>query len=178
MGRKGHAISVRRRPNSPSQGILAVGSCTFRCALGRSGISAFKREGDGATPLASMRPIRILFRRDRRPSGIGPARLPAAVIRQDFGWCDAPQSPSYNRLVRLPFAASHEKMLRDDRLYDVCVVLDWNFLPRKRGGGSAIFLHVARPGFEPTEGCIAVAPGTMARLLPLLSRQTRIIVRR
>jgi L,D-peptidoglycan transpeptidase YkuD (ErfK/YbiS/YcfS/YnhG family) len=62
-------------------------------------------------------------------------------IRADMGWCDAPADANYNRRVRLPFRAKHEKMLRDDRLYDVCIVLDWNIRPRRRNGGSAIYMH-------------------------------------
>ena len=123
-----------------------------------------------------MHPVRIYFRPDRRRAGIGPVQLPAAPIRADLGWCDAPDDANYNRPVRLPFSPSHETMLREDRLYDVCVVLDWNIRPRRRGGGSAIFLHIARPGMKPTEGCIAVSPRTMARLLPLLTRHARIVV--
>jgi len=124
-----------------------------------------------------MGPLRIYFRHDRRRSGIGPVRLPASPIPPNLGWCDAPENANYNRPVRLPFAASHEKMKRNDRLYDVCVVLDWNIKPRKRGAGSAIFLHISHPDMKPTEGCIAVPPRTMARLLPRLSAKTRISVR-
>lgn len=173
---------VRPRPGRPGQGIIRVGGLVLPCVLGRSGISAFKREGDGATPLAAMRPLKVYFRRDRRAGGIGPVRLPTVPIGADLGWCDAPGDANYNRPVRLPYRASHERMLREDRLYDVCVVLDWNAVPRRQGAGSAIFLHVARPstgsGSAPTEGCIAVSPRVMARLLPLLSPRTRIVVSR
>ncbi|WEX09847.1 L,D-transpeptidase family protein [Chelativorans sp. AA-79] len=173
---KAPVLKVSTRPGDRSRGLLAIGGLVFACALGRSGVSAFKREGDGATPLATMRPQRIYFRPDRRSGGIGPARLPVLPIRPDLGWCDAPCNANYNRPVRLPIAASHERMLRQDRLYDVCVVLDWNIRPRKRGAGSAIFLHIAREGMMPTEGCIAVSPRDMARLLRFLSRRTRIAV--
>lgn len=171
-------ITIRARPGSGTQGLMSVNGLVFPCALGRGGITAFKREGDGATPLACMRPLRVFYRADRRKAGIGPVRLCASSIRPDLGWCDAPDNANYNRPVRLPFAASHEKMLREDRLYDVCVVLDWNIGSRGRGRGSAIFLHIAKPGMRPTEGCIAVTPPAMARILPLLSKQTQITVLR
>lgn len=171
-------VVVRQRPGNITQGLVSIGGTAFPCALGRAGISTRKREGDGTTPHASMHPYMVFFRADRRRSGIGPLRLPAIPIRAHLGWCDAPLDARYNRPVRLPFAASHEAMFREDRLYDVCIVLDWNIRPRTRGRGSAIFLHLARPGMKPTEGCIAVSPRTMARLLPLLSRKTRIIVTR
>jgi L,D-peptidoglycan transpeptidase YkuD (ErfK/YbiS/YcfS/YnhG family) len=152
-----------------------------------------KREGDGATPIAGMRIVQGWYRADRQLRPNSGLRLRAITARD--GWCDAPENPNYNRPVRLPFRAGHEMMMRDDRLYDVCLVLDWNLergqakwkpvrrpdprpkrkiLPRgrKRYGGSAIFLHVARPGFPPTEGCIAVAPAAMRWLLPRIGPET------
>lgn len=175
---KGAVFTVRPRPGSPGEGLITLNGVVYPCALGRGGIESRKREGDGATPLASMRPLRVYYRSDRCKSGLGPVRLPAFPIRPDLGWCDAPDNANYNRPVRLPFAAGHEAMLREDRLYDVCVVLDWNITSRGRNLGSAIFLHIAKPGFSPTEGCIAVSPTIMRRLLPALSTQARIIVSR
>jgi L,D-peptidoglycan transpeptidase YkuD (ErfK/YbiS/YcfS/YnhG family) len=167
-------INVRSRPGKRTEGLLNVEGAVFRCALGKAGISAFKREGDGATPLGRLHLLGGYIRPGRHPS-----RRSGLVLkpsRADMGWCDAPTDANYNRPVRLPFRASHEKMLRGDRLYDVCIVLGWNVRPRRRNGGSAIFLHLARPGFLPTEGCIAVERRTMLRLLPLLSRGTVINV--
>lgn len=146
------------------------------CALGRSGISAFKREGDGATPLARMRLLSGFFRPDAAMPRHGALALTA--IRPRDGWCDAAGDPNYNRPVRLPFASGHERMWRADRLYDAVVVLDWNIRPRTRNRGSAIFLHVARPGFAPTEGCVAVSPAAMRWLLPRLSARTVLSVSR
>jgi L,D-peptidoglycan transpeptidase YkuD (ErfK/YbiS/YcfS/YnhG family) len=161
----------------PTQGILHIGSAVFPCALGRGGISADKREGDGATPLARMRLLEGYFRGDhgRRP---GRTLLPMRAIRADFGWCDVPGDRNYNRPVKMPYAASHETMRRCDNLYDFCIVLDWNIRPRRPARGSAIFFHLARPGFSPTEGCVAVTRAVMLRLLPHLSRQTVLEVRR
>ncbi len=87
-------------------------------------------------------------------------------------WCDAVGNPNYNRPVRAPFKPSHEKLRRDDELYDICIVLDWNLTARKRRCGSAIFFHLARPGYMPTEGCVAIAPHDMRRLLPFLGKDT------
>jgi len=163
-------INVRSRPGNRAEGLLNVEGVVFRCALGRAGISAFKREGDGATPLGPLRLLVGYIRPERHP--MRRSGLVLTPIRADMGWCDAPADANYNRPVRLPFRAGHEKMLRGDRLYDVCIVLDWNIRPRRRNGGSAIFMHLARPGFRPTEGCIAVERRTMMRLLPHLSRAT------
>ena len=167
-------LTVRPRPGVATQGLMNVGDgVVFACALGRGGISALKREGDGATPLAAMRLLYgyVRDRRFERRSG-----LPLERITADLGWCEVPEDRNYNRPVRLPYGASHETMLRQDELYDACVVLDWNIRPRRRGSGSAIFFHLARPGFQPTAGCVAVSRAAMSRLLPLLSRRTIISV--
>jgi L,D-peptidoglycan transpeptidase YkuD (ErfK/YbiS/YcfS/YnhG family) len=145
------------------------------CALGRGGISANKREGDGATPLGRLRLVcgyvvgRCFARR---------SRLRLARSRPDLGWCEVPEDRNYNRPVRLPYGASHETMLRTDGLYDAVIVLDWNIRPRRRGRGSAIFFHLARPGLTPTQGCVAIAAPAMARLLPFLSSATVLTVSR
>ena len=143
-------LTVRARPGNKSQGLLKAGPAVFRCALGRGGISAAKREGDGATPLAAMRLLSGYHRGRRFPPRA--TRLPMAPIGPDLGWCEVPDDRNYNRPVKIPYGASHERMLRDDRLYDACLVLDWNIAPRRRGRGSAIFFHLARPGFTPTQG--------------------------
>lgn len=170
------AIVVRPRPGAPTQGLLEAGGQVFRCALGGSGIRALKREGDGATPLGRMRLVSGYYRHGRLASLR--SGLTLSRIRPDDGWCDAPGDASYNRPVRLPFRAGHERMMRADRLYDCCIVLDYNLRPRRRGMGSAIFFHIAHADFRPTQGCVAVPPHTMARLLPRLSARTVMIVTR
>ncbi|MGY2992588.1 L,D-peptidoglycan transpeptidase YkuD (ErfK/YbiS/YcfS/YnhG family) [Mesorhizobium sp. URHB0026] len=171
LAKRLRVLTVRARPGHPSQGLLQAGKTVFACALGRGGISAGKREGDGATPLASMRILAGYFREDQFAAGRR-TRLAMAPIGPHLGWCEVPDDRNYNRPVKIPYGASHERMRRDDRLYDACLVLDWNIAPRRRGRGSAIFFHLARPGFTPTEGCVAVTARTMARLLPLLSDRT------
>jgi L,D-peptidoglycan transpeptidase YkuD (ErfK/YbiS/YcfS/YnhG family) len=163
-------LSVRASPRDPCKGLLTAGNLVIACALGRGGISANKREGDGATPLASMRILSGYFRRGH----FSPrhARLTMTPIGPKLGWCEVPADRNYNRPVKLPYAASHEHMQRQDRLYDACLVLDWNISPRKRGRGSAIFFHLARPDLTPTQGCVAITAKDMARLLPHLSRHT------
>lgn len=164
-------LVVRAKPGNQSKGYLQAGGLVFPCALGKGGITANKREGDGATPLAAMRLIKGYFRTDKFSQGRR-TRLSMVPIGADLGWCEVPEDRNYNRPVRIPYGASHERMRREDRLYDACLVLDWNITPRRRGRGSAIFFHLARPGFTPTLGCVAVTSRTMARLLPLLSNKT------
>jgi len=147
---------------------LRAGGLALRCAIGRGGISFRKREGDGATPAGRLRLLDLRVRRDRTlPPATG---VPLQIIRRGDGWCDAPDDGRYNRPVRLPASASHERMWREDRLYDVVGVLDWNVRPRASNRGSAIFLHLARPGYEPTEGCIALARDDLRRLFAAVPR--------
>jgi len=138
----------------------------FRCALGRAGIvpAEAKREGDGATPAAVLPLRRLLFRADRLPRPT--AAVPVEPIAPDDGWCDDPGDPAYNRMVRLPHPARHERLWREDGLYDLVGVLGWNDAPTVPGRGSAIFLHVASPGLGPTEGCIALALPDLLAVLP------------
>jgi L,D-peptidoglycan transpeptidase YkuD (ErfK/YbiS/YcfS/YnhG family) len=168
-------LTVRARPGVPTQGLLNAGGVVFPCALGRSGITAAKREGDGATPLGAMR-LLLGYIRERRFDRR--SQLPLQPIVPTLGWCEVPDDRNYNRPVAIPYAASHERMLRSDNLYDACIVLDWNIRPRRRGRGSAIFFHLAQRGFTPTQGCVAVTGTVMARLLPRLSRRTVLIVKR
>lgn len=169
------AITVRPSPSDPHQAILTIGGLTMRAALGRSGIGTFKREGDGLTPRHPLKLLYGFWRADRvaRPA----TRLPMHSLSPRMIWCDAPQHPAYNRLSRLPMAASHESMCRGDHLYDLCVVLDWNVTQRQRGAGSAIFMHLAREGYKPTEGCIALAERDLRRLLAVAHKGATIHVK-
>lgn len=168
-------IDVRPSPSNPRQGVLRAGPLSLRVALGKGGVGPLKREGDGRTPLASMQVISGFWRADRGARPV--TALPMIPARKGMIWCDAPGHPVYNRPSRLPLNASHETICRDDHLYDICIVLDWNIRERKRGCGSAIFMHLARPGYTPTEGCIALQERDMRRLLRVVSTKTRIRLR-
>ena len=159
-------LTVRPLPGHPSRGTLTLGSLTVPCALGKGGLTLRKREGDGATPVGRFAVLDVFYRPDRgrRPE----TALPVTALSPDDGWCDDPRHPRYNAPVRLPFAAGHEKMWRQDGVYDIVVVLDYNLSPAVKGKGSAIFFHLARPGYTPTEGCVAVAEPHMRRLLKAL----------
>jgi L,D-peptidoglycan transpeptidase YkuD (ErfK/YbiS/YcfS/YnhG family) len=134
-----------------------------RCALGLNGVREDKREGDGATP-AGCFPLREVYVRADRLAAPSTG-LPASPISPDLGWCDDPADAAYNRPVRLPYAARHERLWRDDEVYDLLIVIGYNDNPVEPGRGSAIFLHVARPDFAPTEGCIAMRLADLSDLL-------------
>lgn len=154
---------------------LSFGAISLPCRIGRSGITHLKREGDGATPAAVMRPVRGFWRADKRlPPASG---VPMRPIRKGDGWCEVPGDRNYNRLVKKPYAASHEEMMREDHLYDIVLELDWNHCPRRQGRGSAIFFHLTRAEQGPTAGCIAVDRRHVDFLMARLSRHTRFVVR-
>lgn len=135
------------------------------CALGREGVcaAAKKREGDGRTP-AGLWPVRaVWWRPDRSPAP--ETALPTRPITPHDGWCDDPADPAYNRPVRLPYPSSAERLWREDGVYDLVVELGYNDDPVVPGAGSAIFLHLVRPGFLPTEGCVALAEADLRAFL-------------
>jgi len=167
-------LRLSRAPGRRNAGLLRAGDWRLPCVLGRGGISHFKREGDGATPAARLHPRAVLYRADRFPRPF--TALPLTAITPNDGWCDDPADRNYNRPVSLPYPGRHERLWREDHLYDLLVVLDWNLEPAIKGRGSAIFLHLANPGGAPTEGCIAVAPSAMHRLLRIMTRRTLIAI--
>jgi L,D-peptidoglycan transpeptidase YkuD (ErfK/YbiS/YcfS/YnhG family) len=169
-------ITVRPAPGKRSQGRLILAHGTRPVALGRSGLGALKREGDGGTPLGRFTIRRVLYRADRvpRPS----TKLPLRAIRDNDGWCDDAADRNYNRLIKLPTRRSAEGLKRADHLYDLVLVLGYNDLPRVRGRGSAIFMHLARPGHSPTEGCIALTQRDLLALLAEARPGSAIVVMR
>lgn len=155
-------------------GRLTCGNLVLRCALGRSGIRSQKREGDGATPRGVFGLERAYWRRD----ALGRPRtgLALAIIRPEHGWCDAANDRNYNCPIVHPYPASAEHLWRTDRLYDVVVVVGYNRRPRRRGAGSAIFMHVAAKGLRPTEGCVALARSDLLKVLARIGPRTRIAI--
>jgi len=154
--------------------VLSWKGSNFQCALGRGGISANKREGDGATPVGTFPLRRIMYRPDR----LSPpnCRLPLREINQNDGWCDAPEDAAYNRLISLPYAANHEVLWRQDHVYDVIVELGYNDFPPRPGLGSAIFMHVAQSDYSLTEGCVALALPNLLSILGDCDVETRLCV--
>lgn len=143
-------------------------------ALGRAGIRANKREGDGGTPRGRFRLVRLWWRADRAPRPR--TLLPARRIGPHDGWCEDPADRRYNRPVKVPKESNADRLWREDRLYDFVIELDHNTRPRITGRGSAVFVHVARENFGPTAGCVALAPGPLRRLLARFGPRTRIAI--
>ena len=163
---------VRPAPMKISRAIVQLGHLTFPAAIGRNGRTILKREGDGKSPISVTRLLHGFYRGDRMSATA--TALPMQRTSKSMLWCDEPRNPNYNRLVQAPFTPSHEEMMRKDSLYDICLVLDWNITSRSRNRGSAIFMHLIRPGYEPTAGCVALHPRDIRRILPHLRKGTKI----
>jgi L,D-peptidoglycan transpeptidase YkuD (ErfK/YbiS/YcfS/YnhG family) len=165
-------LRVKARPGDPTRGWLTVAGRHLPVALGRGGIKANKREGDGATPRGRFRLVRLWWRPDRMPRPA--SRLPIRAITPLDGWSEDPADRRYNRPIRVPPGAPGDRLWRDDHLYDLIIEIDHNTRPRVAGRGSAVFLHVAREGFRPTAGCVAFTAAALRRLLAVLGPDTRV----
>ena len=117
------------------EGLARIAGQSFRCSLGSGGVRRDKREGDGATPAGEF-PLRQAFYRPDRLAAPPATGLPRRPLRPDDGWCDDPASSSYNQPVKLPFPASHERLWREDGLYDLVVVVGYNDDPPARAGAA------------------------------------------
>jgi L,D-peptidoglycan transpeptidase YkuD (ErfK/YbiS/YcfS/YnhG family) len=167
-------LFVRAKPADRRRGWLIAGPLALPVALGRSGIKANKREGDGGTPRGRFRLRRLWWRADRlaRPSTL----LPVRPIRRSDAWCEEPRDPRYNRPIRLDPDRAGDRLWRTDNLYDLVIEIDHNTRPRVAGRGSAVFVHVARPKFAPTAGCVALDRAVLRRLARRLTPRTTIVV--
>jgi L,D-peptidoglycan transpeptidase YkuD (ErfK/YbiS/YcfS/YnhG family) len=167
-------VHVRAAPGDPRRGWLTAGGWSVPVALGRGGILANKREGDGGTPLGTFYPVRLWWRADRhrRPRTL----LPTRAIRLEDAWCEDPGDRHYNRPIRLEPGQNGDRLTREDVLYDYIIEIDHNRMPRTAGRGSAVFLHLARTHFGPTAGCVAMTEASMLRLLRRMNSHTKIII--
>jgi L,D-peptidoglycan transpeptidase YkuD (ErfK/YbiS/YcfS/YnhG family) len=168
------SIHVRAAAGNPCRGWLVAGPHAIPVALGRGGIIANKREGDGGTPRGIFRPKRLWWRADRHPRPR--TFLPVRAISADDAWCEDPTSRHYNQPLKLGRASSGDRLRRDDHLYDFIIEIDHNASPRIAGRGSAVFLHLARPNFSPTAGCVSMTKSAMLHLLRQIGPQTKIII--
>jgi L,D-peptidoglycan transpeptidase YkuD (ErfK/YbiS/YcfS/YnhG family) len=145
-----------------------------RAAVGKGGIRIEKKEGDGAAPAGSFPLLSAMYRPDRvKPPVTG---LPLTALVRAHAWVDDPLDINYNKLVELPYPAHVEKLWRTDAIYDLLVVIGYNINPTVPGAGSAIFLHIARPSFSPTVGCVAIEHHFLSILIGLLGPGSMITI--
>jgi L,D-peptidoglycan transpeptidase YkuD (ErfK/YbiS/YcfS/YnhG family) len=159
-------IMIRARGGNSRQGWLTAPGLTIPVALGRGGILANKREGDGGTPRGMFHPRELWWRADRFPRPR--TFLATRAITANDAWCEDPNDRHYNRPVRVAPNHGGDRLKRDDHLYD--------FRPRVAGRGSAVFLHLARDNFGPTAGCVSMTRSAMLHLLRRLGPRTRIVI--
>src|SRR5215510_11533985 len=169
-------LEVRAKPGSRTRGVLLAGRIAIPVVLGRTGIRANKREGDGATPRGRFRLRQLWWRADRNPRPR--TFLPTRRIDPHIAWCEDASDRRYNRPFRRSANEPGDRLWRDDRLYDFIIEIDHNTRPRIAGRGSAVFIHVARPNRRPTAGCVALATPDLRRLLKSLGPRTRIAIDR
>jgi L,D-peptidoglycan transpeptidase YkuD (ErfK/YbiS/YcfS/YnhG family) len=167
-------IRIRATAGYSRRGWLCAGRAAIPVALGRGGILANKREGDGGTPRGIFHPRRLWWRADRHPRPR--THLPVRAIRPEDAWCEDPADRHYNRPIRLGSNAPGDRLTRKDHLYDFIVEIDHNTRPRIAGRGSAVFLHLARENFAPTAGCVSMTRSAMLQLLRRLGPQTKIVI--
>jgi L,D-peptidoglycan transpeptidase YkuD (ErfK/YbiS/YcfS/YnhG family) len=174
--RSGPLVAIRVKPaaGDPRRGWLTAGPLTIPVALGRGGILANKREGDGGTPRGCFRPRQLWWRRDRHSRPL--TFLPARAITSADAWCEDPSDRRYNQRVRLGSEQGGDRLKRTDHLYDFIIEIDHNTRPRIAGRGSAVFLHLARDNFGPTAGCVSMTKSAILQLLRRLGPRTRIII--
>jgi L,D-peptidoglycan transpeptidase YkuD (ErfK/YbiS/YcfS/YnhG family) len=144
----------------------------YKCALGKSGIKKYKKEGDGSTPAGIYKFSKVYYRKDRIKKI--QCSLKKIIIKKNMIWCDDIKSSYYNQQIYLPSSFSHEKLYRKENIYDIIIVINYNMNPIIKNKGSAIFLHVAKKNYNKTEGCIAVKKNELLKILNNLKRNTKI----
>jgi L,D-peptidoglycan transpeptidase YkuD (ErfK/YbiS/YcfS/YnhG family) len=153
-------------------GYLKYRDFKFKCALGKSGIGKKKIEGDNITPKGVFRIVKIYYRKDRLKELS--SKFTPIEITKSMGWCDDPNSKNYNQLINLPSKYSHEKLFKKNNIYDLIIVLNYNMKPIFKNKGSAIFIHVAKNNYQPTQGCIALKKNDLLKLLSKISKNIKI----
>ena len=151
-------------------GYLKYKNFKFRCALGKNGIKKKIKEGDNITPKGKFKLTKIYYRQDKIKKI--KCSITKIKIKKNMGWCDDPKSNFYNQQIKLPSKFSHEKLYRNDRIYDLLVVVNYNTKPIIKNKGSAIFLHIAKKNYEKTKGCVALKKKHLIQLLAVIRKNT------
>jgi L,D-peptidoglycan transpeptidase YkuD (ErfK/YbiS/YcfS/YnhG family) len=153
-------------------GYLQYKNLKFRCALGKAGIKKKEKEGDNVTPKGIFKITSMYYRPDRIKNII--TAIKKIKIKKNIGWCDDPDSHFYNQQISLPTKFNHEKLYRNDNLYDLVLVLNYNTNPIIKNKGSAIFIHIAKKNYKKTKGCIALKKKHLIELISKIKKNTQI----
>jgi len=155
-------------------GYLKYKNFKYRCALGKAGVNKKIKEGDNVTPKGIFKITKIYYRADKIK--VIKTNIKKIRITKNMGWCDDPASQFYNRQIKLPSKFSHEKLYRNDDLYDLVAILNYNTDPVIKNKGSAIFMHIAKSSYKKTEGCIALKKDDLIKILMQIKKNTKISV--
>ena len=153
-------------------GYLQYKNLKFRCALGKAGIKKKEKEGDNVTPKGIFKITSMYYRPDKIKNII--TAVKKIKIKKNIGWCDDPNSHFYNQQISLPNKFGHEKLYRNDSLYDLILVLNYNVNPIIKNKGSAIFIHIAKKNYKKTKGCIALKKKHLIELISKIKKNTKI----
>ena len=151
---------------------LTFNNYKAKCAIGKRGIGLKRKEGDLITPKGKHKIKYILYRKDRVKNI--QSKIKKVIIKKNMGWCDDPKSKNYNKLVKLPYAYSYEKLYKKENTYDIILVLNYNMNPVIKNKGSAIFIHVAKKNYKKTEGCIALKKSHLLKIIKVIKKNTTI----
>ena len=146
----------------------------LKCSVGKSGIRSQKKEGDFATPKGKFKLGLLYYRKDRIK--LPKCKIIKKIIKKNTGWCDDSKSRKYNREISFPFKYRAEKLYRKDKIYDLLIVIKYNYKPTIKKKGSAIFLHLADKKYKPTKGCVAIAKKDFMKILPFINKKTKISI--
>jgi L,D-peptidoglycan transpeptidase YkuD (ErfK/YbiS/YcfS/YnhG family) len=153
-------------------GYLKYKNFRFKCALGKNGIKKKIKEGDDITPKGTFKIKAVYYRKDKIKKIL--TSIKTRKIKKNMGWCDDPNSSSYNKQIKLPSKYSHEKLYRKDDLYDLVLVLNYNANPVIKNKGSAIFLHIAKDSYKKTKGCITLKKNHLIQLISKIKKNVKI----
>jgi len=153
-------------------GYLKYKNFKYRCALGKGGVNKKIKEGDGITPKGVFKITKIYYRADKIK--IIKTNIKKIKITKNMGWCDDPVSRFYNRQIKLPSKFSYEKLYRNDDLYDLIAVINYNTNPIIKNKGSAIFMHISKNSYKKTQGCIALKKKDLIKILTEIKKNTKI----
>ena len=121
--------------------ILCFGDYKIKCSIGKRGLTKKKVEGDHKTPMGCFNFSLLLYRSDRIKNFH--TKIKKMRIKKSFGWCDDSKSDFYNKLIFFPFNQSAEKLYKEENIYDLILVINYNSKPIFKNKGSAIFLHLS-----------------------------------
>lgn len=147
----------------------------IKCSIGKSGTTSKKIEGDLSTPRGTYKLGKIYFRKDR--ISLPKCKLSTKVIKKNMGWSDDIFSKKYNQEISNRSKFKSEKLYRKDNLYNIFINIKYNSNPVVKKKGSAIFLHLCNRSYKPTKGCIAIKLKDMLKILPLITKKTKIIIK-